>query len=219
MSENPITVLLVDDHDVVRQGVRTFLELQADIEVVGEAESGQMAITLVEQFAPDVVLLDLIMPEMDGVDAARKIKALSPHSKIIILTSYHQDEHIFPAIQAGALSYLLKNVKAPELVDAIRKASRGEAVLSPRVATRIIEELHGPHRNKLNPFTELTERELEILQLVANGMSNADIAEALTVAIKTVRSHVSNILGKLHLKDRTQAAAYAWREGIMRRGD
>lgn len=216
---NPITVLLVDDHDVVRQGIRTFLEMQPDILIVGEAESGQKGIELAQQHAPDVVILDLIMPEMDGVVATGRIKQVSPRTQIIILTSYHEDEHIFPAIQAGALSYLLKNVKAPALTDAVRKAANNEAVLNSRVAARIIQELHAPNRGKVNPFTELTERELEILQLVATGLNNADIANQTHVTVKTVRSHMSNILGKLHLQDRTQAAVYAWREGIVRRDD
>ena len=220
MSETVITVMLVDDHDVVRQGVKTYLNIQPDIEVVAEAESGETAVSLVEQFAPDVILMDLIMPGgMDGVEATRQIKQISPRTKIIVLTSYHQDEHIFPAIRAGALSYMLKSVKAPELADAIRKAIHDEAVLHPRVAARVVQELHGSRLDDVNPFTELTDREMEVLQLVAQGLSNQEIAGKMSVTPKTVRSHTSNILSKLHLQDRTQAAVYAWQQGIVRRDE
>lgn len=216
-----ITVLLVDDHHLVRQGVRAFLDTQPDIEVVGEAESGETAVALVSQFAPDIVLMDLIMPGMDGVEATRRVKQTSPRTQVIVLTSYHQDEHIFPAIRAGALSYVLKDIGPEELADTVRKAAVGEAVLHPRVAARVVQELHGArtsaHTGAINPFTELSEREMETLRLIAAGLSNSDIAERLTISEKTVKSHVSNILSKLHLADRTQAAVYAWREGVVRR--
>jgi len=212
-----ITVLLVDDHAVVRQGVRTFLETQADLSVVGEAGSGEEAVELAEQHVPDVVLMDLIMPDMDGVEATRKVKQVSPRSQVVILTSYHEDEHIFPALKAGALSYVLKDLSAEELAEAVRKAAKGEAVLHPRVAARVIKELQGLRDNKVNPFTELSERELEVLKLIADGMSNAEMAAKLVLSEKTIKGHVSNILSKLHLADRTQAAVYAWREGIVRK--
>ena len=216
MSE-PITVLLVDDHQMVRQGVRAFLDTQADINVVGEAAEGEGAISLTIEYAPDVVLMDLIMPGMDGVEATRRIKAASPRTQVIVLTSYHQDEHIFPAIRAGALSYILKNVGAAELGEIIRRAAAGEAVLHPKVAARVVQELSGARQENLNPFTELSEREFEVLRLVADGKKNAEIAQILVISEKTVKNHVSNILSKLHLADRTQAAVYAWREGIVRR--
>ena len=216
MSET-ITVLLVDDHAVVRQGVRTFLETQADLSVVGEAGSGEEAVNLAGQHVPDVVLMDLIMPNMDGVEATRRVKQASPRSQIVVLTSYHEDEHIFPALKAGALSYILKDVSAEELADAVRKAAEGEAVLHPRVAARVIKELQGGREDALNPFTELSERELEVLKLIADGMSNAEMAAKLVLSEKTVKGHVSNILSKLHLADRTQAAVYAWREGVVRK--
>ncbi len=216
MSE-PITVLLVDDHQIVRQGVRAFLDTQADINVVGEAAEGETAISLTIEYAPDVVLMDLIMPGMDGVEATRRIKAASPRTQVIVLTSYHQDEHIFPAIRAGALSYILKNVGAAELGEIIRRAAAGEAVLHPKVAARVVQELSGARQENLNPFTELSEREFEVLRLVADGKKNAEIAQILVISEKTVKNHVSNILSKLHLVDRTQAAVYAWREGIVRR--
>lgn len=212
-----ITVLLVDDHAMVRQGVRTFLETQADLLVVGEAGSGAEAVEMAAQHVPDVVLMDLIMPEMDGVEATRRVKQASPRSQVVVLTSYHEDEHIFPALKAGALSYVLKDLSAEELAAAVRKAAKGEAVLHPRVAARVIRELQGLHAERVNPFTELSERELEVLKLIADGMSNAEMAARLVLSEKTIKGHVSNILSKLHLVDRTQAAVYAWREGIVRK--
>jgi NarL family two-component system response regulator LiaR len=213
----PITVLIVDDHQVVRHGVRAYLEALPDFTVVGEAESGEVAVHLAAEQIPDVVLMDLVMPGMDGVEATRRVKDVSPRTQIVVLTSYHQDEHIFPALQAGAISYILKDVKMEELAEAARCAARGEARLHPHVATRVIQELRGPRRADLNPFTELTERELEVLKLIANGLTNSRIAEQLVISENTVKGHVSNILSKLHLADRTQAAVYAWREGIVRR--
>jgi NarL family two-component system response regulator LiaR len=212
-----ISVLLVDDHSMVREGVRAFLVTQPDITVVGEAGSGEEAIQLAAQHVPDVVLMDLIMPEMDGVEATRRVKQVSPRSQVVVLTSYHEDEHIFPALKAGALSYILKDVSAQELAAAVRKAAVGEAVLHPRVAARVIKELQGRRDEAVNPFTELSERELEVLKLIADGMSNAEMAAKLFLSEKTVKGHVSNILSKLHLVDRTQAAVYAWREGIVRK--
>jgi len=214
-----ITVLIVDDHKVVRQGVRAFMDTQPDISVVGEAGIGEEAITLAAEHAPDVVIVDLVMPGMDGVEVTRRVKQASPRTQVIVLTSYHQDEHIFPAIRAGALSYLLKDVGPAELADAVRKAADGEAVLHPRVAARVVQELHGARQDIPNPFTELSDREFEVLRLIADGLNNAEIAETLVISEKTVKSHVSNILNKLHLADRTQAAVYAWREGVVRRDD
>lgn len=212
-----ISVLLVDDHSVVRQGVRAFLVTQPDLTVVGEAASGEEAVRLAEQTVPDVILMDLIMPNMDGVEATRRVKQVSPRSQVVVLTSYHEDEHIFPALKAGALSYILKDVSAEELASAVRKAAAGEAVLHPRVAARVIRELQGRREETANVFTELSERELEVLKLIADGMSNAEIAEKLVLSEKTVKGHVSNILSKLHLVDRTQAAVYAWRQGVVRK--
>lgn len=216
MSE-PITVLLVDDHELVRRGVRAFLETQPGITVVAEAGGGEEAVRLAAEHAPDVALMDLIMPGMDGVEATRRLVARSPRTNVVMLTSYHDDEHIFPAIRAGALSYVLKEVGPDELAEAVRKAADGEAVLHPRVAARVVRELHGSRRDETNVFHELSDREMEVLKLIAEGMSNHDIAGRLYVSEKTVKSHVSNILGKLHLADRTQAAVYAWRQGVVRR--
>lgn len=215
--DNPLTILLVDDHAVVRQGVRFFLETQPDFAVVAEADSGLAAIDLAAEHIPDVVLMDLIMPEMGGVEATRRIKDVSPRTQIIVLTSYHDDEHIFPALQAGAISYLLKDVKMDELAAAVRRAVKGEATLHPRVAARIIQELHGGQTRELNPFTVLTNREMEVLKLIANGLSNSEIAQQLVISEYTVKGHVSNILSKLHLADRTQAAVYAWQKGVVGR--
>ena len=213
-----ITILIVDDHQVVRQGVRAFLDTQADFSVIAEAESSDEALRLADQLVPDVILMDLVLPgNVDGVEATRQVKRRSPRTQIVVLTSYHEDEYIFPAIRAGALSYVLKDIGPKELADVIRKAARGEAVLHPRVAARLIQEIQGRRDLSTNPFTELSDREMEVLRLIAAGSSNAEIAEQLVISEKTVKGHVSNILSKLHLADRTQAAVYAWREGIVRR--
>jgi len=210
-----ITVILVDDHQMVRQGVRAFLEKQPDISVVGEAASGAEALRLAADLVPDVVLMDLVMPVMDGVETTRRLKQISPGSQVIILTSYHDDEHIFPAIRAGALSYILKDVSSGELAEIVRKAARGEAVMHPHVAARVMQELRGGPRANAQLSSELSERELEVLRLIADGLNNTEIAERLVISEHTVKRHVSNILSKLHLADRTQAAVYAWREGVV----
>jgi len=214
----PIQVLLVDDHKIVRQGVRAYLQTLGDIEVVAEADSGAAAVTAVERHQPNVVLMDLEMPgELDGIEATRQIRKLRPETQVIVVTSHHQDEFIFPAVRAGAISYLLKDVEPEELAEAIRKAAQGEATLDSRVASRIMKELQGLRKEEINPFTELSEREYEVLQLVAAGKSNAEIAEALVIGESTVKTHIGNLLKKLHLDDRTQAAVYAWQKGIVRR--
>ena len=211
-----ITLLIVDDHELVRHGVRTFLARHPDIVVVGEAASGEEALALAAELAPDVALVDLVMPGMDGVEVTRRLKEISPHTQAIVLTSYHEDEHIFPAIRAGALSYLLKDVGTSELADAVRKAARGEAVLHPHVAARLIQDLRGTQRTADTPEPLLSDREREVLRLIADGCSNSAIAERLVISEYTVKNHVSNILGKLHLADRTQVAVYAWRTGIVK---
>ncbi len=218
MKAEKITVIIVDDHAVVRRGVRAFLETQPDIQVVAEASSGGKAIHQVARYLPDVVLMDLVMQGMDGVTATREIKRLSPRTQVIVLTSYHDDEHIFPAIRAGAISYLLKDTTPDDLVKAVRKAAQGEATIHPTVAARLIKEMQQPPQTSesLAPFADLTQREMEVLRLIANGLSNAEIAEKLIISKGTVKSHVSNILSKLHLADRTQAAVLAWKQGIMK---
>lgn len=214
-----ITILITDDHALVRNGVRMFLELQPDLLVLGEADSGEEAVRMAADLMPDVVLMDLVMAGMGGVEATRRVKQVSPHSQIIVLTSYHEDEYIFPALRAGALSYVLKDVGPEELADTVRKAARGESVLHPRVAARVVQEIRGARSATPNLFTDLSDRELEVLRLIADGQSNAAIAEKLIISEKTVKGHVSNILGKLHMLDRTQAAAYAWQQGLMTRRD
>ena len=216
MSE-PIRILLVDDHKIVRQGVRAFFDAQEEIEVIGEAGSGAAAVKMVEELVPDVVLMDLIMPGMDGVEATRLAKNISPRTQIVVLTSYHDDEHIFPALKAGALSYLLKDVEMDELTEAVFKASRGEATLHPQVASRVIQELDGRKKDENTLDVDLTKREMEILKVIAQGMSNSEIAEKFVISKYTVKGHVSNILSKLQLADRTQAAVYAWQQGIVGR--
>lgn len=214
----PIKVLLVDDHKIVRQGVRAFLQTLKDIQVVGEADSGEASVDAVQALSPDVVLMDLEMPgRLDGIEATRQIRKLSPQVQVIVVTSHHQDEYIFPAVKAGAISYLLKDVEPEELAEAIRKAAQGEAVLDSRVASRIIQELQGIRKEAANPFTDLSEREFEVLRLIAAGKTNAEIASTLVIGESTVKTHISSILRKLHLDDRTQAAVYAWQQGIVRR--
>ena len=214
MSE-PITILIVDDHAVVRHGARAFLDAQPDFTVVGDVGSGGEAVLLAADLAPDVVLMDLVMPGLDGVQATRLVKQKSPCSQVIVLTSYHEDEQIFPAIRAGALSYLLKDISLPDLAEAIRKAARGEVVLHPHIAARVLQELEGAAPQDMASFAHLSEREREVLHLIAEGLSNAEIAARLVLSEKTVKSHVRNILGKLQLADRTQAAIFAWRQGLM----
>ncbi len=211
-----ITVLLVDDHALVRGGVRSYLQTQPDMEIVGEAASGNESIRLAETKVPDVVLMDLVMPGMDGVEATQRVREVSPRSQVVVLTSFHEDSYIFPAIKAGALSYLLKDADPVEVAVAVRAAARGEAIIHPRVAARLIQEFRGG-RPAVNPYTDLTEREQEVLRLIAQGFSNSEIAERLVISEKTVKGHVSNVLSKLYLVDRTQAAIFAWREGFVRR--
>ncbi len=213
-----IRVLLTDDHAVVRLGLKAYFSTLEDIIVVGEAADGFEALEKVQELKPDVVLIDLLMPGMDGVEATRRIKAESPNTQVIVLTSYHDDEHIFPAIRAGALSYLLKNADPDELAEAIRRAYVQEAVINPRVATRLVKELRGGDMQaEANPFQALTERELEVLVQIAEGKNNAQIASQLFISEKTVKTHITNILAKLNLADRTQAAILAWQSGVVRK--
>jgi two-component system, NarL family, response regulator LiaR len=215
-ANNEISVVMVDDHGVVRQGIRAYLETQPDLNIVGEAADGEAGTTLCAEQAPDVALVDLVMPGVDGVETTRRIKGVSPRTQVIILTSFDDDDQALPAIQAGAISYLLKDVSGEGLADAVRKAARGEAVLHPRVAGRLMDALRNRPTRAPEALDTLSQREREVLGLIAQGMSNADIAARLTIGEKTVKSHVSNILGKLHVADRTQAAVFAWRRGIVR---
>ncbi len=212
-----ISVMLVDDHSIVRQGVRAFLESQQDFMVVGEAASGEEAVRLAEELVPDVVLMDLVMQGMDGVEATRRVKRVSPHSQIVVLTSYHDDTFIFPTLRAGALSYTLKEIHFHDLAETIRLAAKGESVLHPRVAARVVQHMRGERSTVPDLLNELSDRELEVLHLIAEGSSNAAIAEKLVISEQTVKGHVSNILGKLHVADRTQAAVFAWQQGLVQR--
>jgi NarL family two-component system response regulator LiaR len=217
MSPAPITILLVDDHEVVRRGVRTYLDTLPELTVVAEASCGEEAIEKVQEHIPDVVLLDLIMPGMDGVETTRRIKKVSPRTQVVVLTSFHDDAHVFPALKAGAVSYVLKDMKMDRLAEVIVKASQGEVTLHPRVAARVLQNLRGESSEEGQLFTELTEREMEVLKEIAGGLSNTQIAEKLVISEYTVKGHVSNILSKLHLADRTQAAVYAWQRGLVQR--
>jgi NarL family two-component system response regulator LiaR len=222
-----IRVLIVDDHAMVRQGLRTFLELQDTsalrITVVGEAQNGVRAVELAEETQPDIVLLDLVMPEMDGIQAISRILACSPDSRIIILTSFGEEGKVLPAIRAGAQGYLLKDIPPDELIRAIREAYLGNVQLHPDIARKLMsavaaQEVTG---NQLvdNPRGDLTEREQEVLHLIAEGLSNRQIADKMFISEKTVKTHVSNILSKLHLEDRTQAAIYALKHGLATDND
>lgn len=205
-------MVIVDDHPIVRQGLRTFLETQHDIEILSEAADGESAVDQIAESVPDVVLMDLVLPGIDGIEATRRARELSPNTKVIVLTSFAEDEKVFPAIKAGAAGYLLKDVEPTQLAEAIRSVHGGEALLHPTVAARLMQEVSSEQRSA--PGGHLTERELEVLRLIARGMSNREISRELTVSEKTVKTHVSNILAKLHLADRTQAALYAVRRGL-----
>ena len=209
-----IRVLIADDHAVVRRGLRTFLELQDEIEVVGEAEDGEEAVGAAGRLRPDVILLDLVMPRLDGVAAIHGIRERSPATRVIVLTSFLDDDKLLPAVRAGAAAYLLKDVQPQDLVAAIRTVHGGESQLHPAAAARVMAELAdgGPRKE---PRAVLTPRELEVIALVARGLPNKVIARELGVSEKTVKTHVSNLLGKLGLTDRTQAALYAVREGLV----
>jgi NarL family two-component system response regulator LiaR len=210
----PVRVLLTDDHAIVRKGVRALLATERDILVVGEACDGEEAVAQAEALRPDVILMDLVMPKLDGIEAISQIMAKLPRTRILVLTSFAADEKVFPAIKAGALGYLLKDSGPDELVGAIRQVHRGEPSLEPSIARKVLLELSHPATQKSLTVDPLTERELDILRLVAQGCSNKEIALKLSLSELTVRTHVSNILGKLHLASRTQAALYALQKGI-----
>ena len=209
-----IRVLIVDDHAVVRQGLRTFMESEGDIEVVGEAANGEEAVRQAQELSPDVILMDLVMPGMDGIVATQKINEVRPNSRVLALTSFSEDDKVFPAIKAGAKGYLLKDVPAEDLGRAIRSLARGEFLLDSGIADRVLDEFRFPARQEEPGLMDLTSRELEVLVLIARGLSNKEIASDLGISIKTVKTHVGNILSKLHMTDRTQAALYAVRQGL-----
>jgi len=209
---DPIRVLIADDHPVVRQGLRGFLETYADITVIAEADNGAQAVALALEHVPDVILMDLLMPEMDGIEAIEQVMAASPATRIIVLTSYSEDEYLFPAMRAGAVGYQLKDADPLDLVSAIRAAVRGQTTLHPSVAARLVR---GASHQGEDFLADLTERELDVLRLISRGMSNREIAKDLVISEGTVKSHVSNILSKLHLAHRTQAALYALKRRLV----
>lgn len=215
MSETTIRVLITDDHAVVREGLRALIISEPGLEVIGEATNGVEAVEKAKSLRPDVILLDLMMPRKNGIEAIADIKADDPEARILVLTSFAEDDKVFPAIKAGALGYLLKDSSPHELLQAIRDTYDGESSLHPTIARKLIREINQPP--DLPPAEDpLTEREVEVLKLVAQGLANQEIAEQLVISERTVRTHVGNILDKLHLANRTQAALYAVREGLAR---
>jgi NarL family two-component system response regulator LiaR len=215
MTENdiPIRILIADDHQLVRQGLIALLSVKPGVEVIGEAADGVEAVELAHLLQPDIILLDLLMPRKSGIEAAHEIKAGNPDARILIITSFSEDENVYQAIKAGALGYLLKDSSPQDLMQAIHDVCEGRLSLHPNIALKLIDELNRPTDSQ--PTDDpLTEREVEVLKLVAKGRSNQEIADELVVSERTVGAHVSNILGKLHLANRTQAALYALREGL-----
>ncbi|SHR42143.1 response regulator containing a CheY-like receiver domain and an HTH DNA-binding domain [Mycobacteroides abscessus subsp. abscessus] len=208
-----IRLAVVDDHEVVRKGIISYLQTEPDIEIVGEASCGKDAVILVADKKPDVVLMDLLMEDGTGIDATKAILSFNPNCKIIIITSFYDDEQVFPAIEAGVFSYMLKTATADEIVQAIRKAARGESVIEPKVANRMMSRLRVKEKK---PHDELTDREMEVLICIGDGKTNQEISNELYIGVKTVKTHVSNILSKLQVADRTQAAVYANRNGLMK---
>jgi NarL family two-component system response regulator LiaR len=215
---SPIRVLIADDHAIIRKGIRAVLENVPDVELVGEATNGREAVVEAERLRPDVILMDLVMPEMDGIEAIRCIKAQQPGARLLVLTTFAGEDMIFPAIKAGAAGYHLKDSSPEKLVEAIRQVQRGESALHPAIARKVLQELSGPCERPPTP-DPLTPRETEVLHWVAEGLENREIAEKLVISEATVRTHVSNILSKLHLASRTQAALYALREGLASQAD
>lgn len=208
-----IRVLVVDDHAIIRKGIKAVLELVPDMELVGEAENGLQAVELEKELKPDVILMDLMMPEMDGIACIKEIKKQRPAARILVLTNFAGEEMIFPAIKSGAVGYHLKDSSPEALIEAIRQVSQGVASLHPSIAKKVLDELHNAGKQRLSD-EPLTQREMEVLRRIAQGHENREIAEQLVISEATVRTHVSNILGKLHLASRTQAALYALREGL-----
>jgi DNA-binding NarL/FixJ family response regulator len=210
-----VKVLIADDHHVVRRGLLFFLKTQKDIEVVGEAKDGAEAVELAQKLHPDVVLMDLVMPNMDGIEATKKLKGLMPSIKVLILTSFSDQDHVIQGIRAGAVGYQLKDAEPDELVSAIFAVHRGESQLHPKVTSHVLTHLSSGNQQERNPLEELTKREREVLAEIAKGKSNKEIASTLYITEKTVKTHVSNILAKLNLADRTQAALFAVKNGFI----
>ena len=213
-----IKLLIVDDHAVVRQGLRGFLELQDDFEIVGEGSNGVEAVSLAAELKPDIVLLDLVMPEMDGIEATRRMRLADPAARILILSSFSSDDNVLPAIRAGAMGYVLKDIDPDDLAEALRETYRGKSQLHPDIARKLITHVQQDKTGGNpadDPLGDLTERELEVLKAIARGLSNREIAVTLSISHATVKTHVSNLLGKLQLADRTQAAILAIRQGLV----
>lgn len=208
-----IKVLFVDDHEMVRIGVSAYLSAQSDIEVIGEADNGLKAVELAMELRPDIILMDLVMPEMDGIEATKRIIEKWPEAKIIIVTSFLDDEKVYPALEAGATSYMLKTSKASEIARAVRSTFQGQSVLEPEVTGKMMEKLRRPKITQLHD--QLTNREMEILLLMTQGKTNQEIADELYIALKTAKVHVSNILSKLAVQDRTQAVIYAFKHSLV----
>jgi two-component system, NarL family, response regulator LiaR len=209
-----VRVLLVDDHEMVRIGLAAVLGTEDGIEVVGEAGNGMDGLRLARDYSPDVVLMDLVMEGMDGIETTRRLMEEMPNCRVIVLTSFLDDEKLYPVIEAGAFSYLLKTSRASEIADAIRAAARGQSVLESQVASKMMNRFRRPQQTAAQPHEELTEREMEVLKLIALGKSNQEIADDLFIGIKTVKYHLTNLFGKLGVEDRTQAAIYAHRNGL-----
>ncbi|MHA4867211.1 response regulator [Duganella sp. PWIR1] len=209
------SVLLVDDHDIVRQGMAALLGTTGDFAIIGEAGDGKGAIELARDLAPDLIMLDLLMPGMDSVTAIRSLRTVSPSSKVVILTSSEDDDLAFSAIESGAHGFLLKSMSGTELLQAIRRIVCDEVVIHPAITQRILKAVRTIRQPEVNPFAPLSDRELDILRVLAEGASNARLAETFSISVKTIKSHVSSILSKLHLADRTEAVAFAWRHGLM----
>jgi two-component system, NarL family, response regulator LiaR len=209
-----IKVVFVDDHEMVRIGVSSYLSAQPDIEVIGEADNGKSGVDMALELRPDIILMDLVMKEMDGIEATRQIIEQWPEAKIIIVTSFLDDEKVYPALEAGATSYMLKTSKASEIANAVRITYSGQPVLEPEVTGKMMMKMR--QKNSVELHEELTEREMEVLKLIAEGKTNQEIADELFIALKTVKTHVSNILSKLQVQDRTQAVIYAFRHSLVK---
>ncbi|MFS0613284.1 response regulator [Lederbergia ruris] len=210
-----IKVLLVDDHEMVRIGVSAYLSIQPDIEVIGEAENGVQGVELALSLRPDIILMDLVMEQMNGIEATSAIIAQWPEAKILVVTSFLDDEKVYPALEAGAAGYMLKTSKASDIADAVRAAHKGQKVLEPEVTDKMIKKFQ--HQGKRSLHEDLTSREMEILTLMTQGKTNKEMADELFIALKTVKTHVSNILSKLEVQDRTQAVIYAFKNGVIKK--
>ena len=214
---DPISILIVDEHEMIRRGIASILKSMAEFNLIGDADNGYQALSTVKRFKPQLVLMDLTFEDLEGTELIRQIKKISPKTNVVIFTSIQEDDLILKAFKSGATSYLLKDTHSNKMIEALLHAKKGEAWLHPVVATRVLSIMLDSDLSKNRSSSELTNREIEVLKLIASGMNNQEIADTLVISISTAKAHVSNILGKLHLSDRTQAAAYAWETGLMQR--